>query len=112
MSPRTVEWLEGGLGQQNIKLAERSSPRPSNITLNLEAALRRLRSQKEPRRFWIDMICIDQTCEEERTHQVNLMQAIYSGAREVFAWFGDCHDTAFQLAGSAPSVTIERVGFM
>ncbi|KAF2854511.1 HET-domain-containing protein [Plenodomus tracheiphilus IPT5] len=67
-----------------------------NITRNLEAALRRLRHTSDVLVFWIDMICIDQTCVEERTHQVNLMQYIYSGAREGILWLGDCFESTLQ----------------
>jgi hypothetical protein len=59
------------------------------ITCNLEAALRRLRHPSKIRRFWIDMLCIDQSNMEERTHQVNLMRYIYSEAQETFLWLGD-----------------------
>lgn len=64
-----------------------------NITPNLEASLRRLRHQSESRLFWIDMICIDQDSDEEKTNQVNLMALIYSGAQEVLLWLGDFVET-------------------
>lgn len=72
-----------------------------NVTRNLEAALRRLRQSTESRLFWIDMLCINQDSVEERSHQVNLMQLIYSGAQEVFLWLGDYADTT--LPNACPS---------
>lgn len=42
-----------------------------------------------PDALWIDAICIDQGCLEERGHQVQRMGAIYSKAQEVFVWLGD-----------------------
>ncbi|KAF3035038.1 hypothetical protein E8E12_006931 [Didymella heteroderae] len=39
--------------------------------------------------IWIDAVCIDQSCNLERGHQVHLMGSIYSNAREVFVWLGD-----------------------
>lgn len=67
-----------------------------DVTRNLEAALRRLRHPIKSRLFWIDMICIDQKNVEERTHQVNLMQIIYSGCRECLVWLGDYAETTLQ----------------
>jgi hypothetical protein len=40
--------------------------------------------------FWIDAICIDQSCISERNHQVSMMGHIYSRAKRVIAWLG--HD--------------------
>ena len=42
-----------------------------------------------PEALWIDAICIDQGCLQERGHQVQRMGAIYSKAQEVFVWLGD-----------------------
>lgn len=38
--------------------------------------------------FWIDAICIDQQNDEEKTHQVNRMDKIFSGAEYIIAWLG------------------------
>lgn len=38
--------------------------------------------------LWIDAICIDQSNQLERNHQVKLMGIIYSQARRVHAWLG------------------------
>ena len=75
-----------------------------DITRNLEAALRRLRHPIEPRLFWIDMLCINQGSAEERTHQVNLMQFIYSKATNVFHWFGDYVETTMQKGSLSAQV--------
>jgi hypothetical protein len=42
----------------------------------------------QPKLFWIDAICINQSNVHERNHQVNLMKKIYMGASEVFVWLG------------------------
>lgn len=39
--------------------------------------------------IWIDAICIDQSCNTERGHQVQRMGSIYSNAQEVLVWLGD-----------------------
>lgn len=54
-----------------------------SITENCEAALRQLRLPAAIRLVWIDAICIDQSCVEERNHQVNLMGKIYRCASKV-----------------------------
>lgn len=38
--------------------------------------------------FWIDQICIDQTSEKEKNHQVQMMGEIFSHAKVVIAWTG------------------------
>jgi len=50
---------------------------PYQVTVNLEAALRRLRKRNQSVVFWIDAICIDQTNEREKSVQIQLMDDIY-----------------------------------
>jgi hypothetical protein len=59
-----------------------------HVTTNCEAALRQLRLKEESRMLWIDAICIDQGCEEERNHQVGIMGGIYRSAKCVLIWLG------------------------
>jgi hypothetical protein len=59
------------------------------ITRNCEAAIRRLRLEKERRWIWIDAICIDQSSTTERTYQVSLMSKIYMAARGVVVYTGE-----------------------
>ena len=58
------------------------------ITPNLEAALLDLRYQKEPRRLWIDALCINQNDPLEKEGQVKLMSEIYPAAENVLCWLG------------------------
>jgi hypothetical protein len=44
--------------------------------------------------FWADALCIDQTNTVERSHQVNLMQDIYSYAALVIVWLGPAVDNS------------------
>lgn len=65
-----------------------------DITANLAAGLRRLREEKEVVNLWIDAICINQTDEVERGHQVLNMHRIYGDAELVVVWLGEVIDLA------------------
>jgi hypothetical protein len=58
------------------------------ITANAEAAMRRFRRKHCPRWLWIDAICINQACIEEKNAQVSMMADIYRNARTVLVWLG------------------------
>ena len=60
-----------------------------NVTRNLYAALRSLRLFGKPRILWIDAVCMNQADPKEKTHQVGLMNLIYSFAEEVVVWLGE-----------------------
>jgi hypothetical protein len=59
------------------------------ITVNLYAALARLRLHSHERIIWVDAVCIDQHNTKERTQQVQLMAKIYSNAFCVIVWLGE-----------------------
>lgn len=40
--------------------------------------------------FWIDAVCIDQSSVKKRSHQVGMMNSIYSRAALVMGWLGPC----------------------
>ncbi|KAF2120291.1 heterokaryon incompatibility protein-domain-containing protein [Lophiotrema nucula] len=78
------------------------------VTTNLFRALQHLRCRNRDRILWIDAICIDQTNEKERGHQVQQMTDIYRTAERVLIWLGQSTpetDTVFdhmlQLARDA-----------
>lgn len=73
------------------------------VTENLYTALQYLRHEEEPRRLWIDAVCIDQSDLGERSIQVQLMRYVYPGACRVLAWLGD-EDRSSKVAFS----TIEK----
>ncbi|KKY19786.1 putative het domain protein [Phaeomoniella chlamydospora] len=58
------------------------------VTTNLEAALRQLRSPDHVKVLWVDAICINQQDLQERAMQVRKMGRIYSMASEVTIWLG------------------------
>lgn len=60
------------------------------VTKNLATALRHLRpgEGENPRRIWVDAICINQNDVAERNHQVTIMKDIYSHCTADLAWLG------------------------
>lgn len=62
-----------------------------NITVNLEAALRQLRSEAQDAgiRLWADAISINQNDHSERSQQVSIMFQIYEKASTVRIWLGE-----------------------
>lgn len=63
-----------------------------HITENLELALHQLRLQNEERILWIDAICINQACPDERSAQIQQMGEIYERATFVVIWLGPDHE--------------------
>lgn len=59
-----------------------------SITKNCQDALRQIRHLYGDTIIWVDSICIDQSCETERCHQVSLMGDVYSRAKKVYIWLG------------------------
>ncbi|KAK0646928.1 heterokaryon incompatibility protein-domain-containing protein [Cercophora newfieldiana] len=62
------------------------------VTKNLEAALQRLRYETVKRRIWADAVCINQSDDVEKGHQVSLMQDIFKSATETILFIGDYVD--------------------
>jgi hypothetical protein len=62
----------------------------TTITANLEIVLRRLRTEKKALNIWIDAICINQTNNTEKKHQVQMMSDIYRHANiKTIIWLGE-----------------------
>ena len=62
------------------------------MTVNLEAALRRIRLKDRSRIIWVDAICIDQGNDRERSHHVYFMNEVYSNALRVLICMGEDSD--------------------
>ncbi|KAF1850138.1 heterokaryon incompatibility, partial [Cucurbitaria berberidis CBS 394.84] len=58
-------------------------------TMNLEAALRRVRNTEKVELLWVDAICINQTDIVEKNIQVMRMKEIYTKSARVLVWIGD-----------------------
>ncbi|KAK7927474.1 Heterokaryon incompatibility protein 6- OR allele [Apiospora marii] len=59
------------------------------VTVNLFAALRRLRYRESIRCLWADALCINQVDLEEKSLQVSLMGKVYSAASKGLLWLGE-----------------------
>lgn len=64
----------------------------TQVTLNLEAALRHIRKSSHAITLWVDAICINQNDVAEKNHQVEMMREIFSGAELVIAWLGSASE--------------------
>ncbi|KAF2022634.1 HET-domain-containing protein [Setomelanomma holmii] len=62
------------------------------VTVNLHAALSRLRDHFLQRIVWVDSICINQADGEEKRGQIQSMAKIYGQANRVIVWLGDAAD--------------------
>ncbi|KAK0744768.1 heterokaryon incompatibility protein-domain-containing protein [Apiosordaria backusii] len=58
------------------------------VTKNLFTALTRLQTDKFNGHIWIDAVCINQSDNDEKSVQVQIMSYIYSRAAEVVIWLG------------------------
>jgi hypothetical protein len=68
------------------------------VTVNLAAALRRVRHIQQPRILWVDAICINQNDPEEKNTQIPLMGRIYTTASTVLVWLGEADHESMRLA--------------
>ena len=81
------------------------------ITHNLFEALLHLRNLSDPRTLWVDAICINQSDNWERNHQVRQMRNIYARATSVEIWLGNSDvdiDLAMEFLASDKVVSNEE----
>ncbi|CAG9996467.1 unnamed protein product [Clonostachys byssicola] len=62
------------------------------VTWNLYMALSCLRLSDRDRLLWVDALCINQSNDQERGHQVSHMKQIYQNAEQVLIWLGRAGD--------------------
>ncbi|KAK0657950.1 heterokaryon incompatibility protein-domain-containing protein [Cercophora newfieldiana] len=58
------------------------------VTPNCQQAILHLRRSLQPRRIWIDAVCIDQQSVSEKNTQVPMMGDIYHRAQRTIIWLG------------------------
>jgi hypothetical protein len=74
------------------------------VTVNLHAALLRLRNHAVQRVLWVDAMCINQADQKEKEHQIQAMANIYGRANRMVVWLGEAAD------GSDEAIEQIRVG--
>ncbi|OIW28894.1 hypothetical protein CONLIGDRAFT_577459, partial [Coniochaeta ligniaria NRRL 30616] len=81
--------LRSNLGRDDeTKLWIKVNGVPMEVSLNLAAALNRLRFSDVSRMVWADALCINQGDLAERSHQVAKMKSIYENAFSLVIWLG------------------------
>lgn len=86
-------------------VAFRRRMRTLHVKPNLLAFLHQFRDRENEVALWVDRVCIDQTNNEEKQHQVSQMGIIYSAAASVSIWLGPADvegrtDQAMDFIGS------------
>ncbi|TGO37302.1 hypothetical protein BHYA_0100g00020 [Botrytis hyacinthi] len=89
LSHPSYEALSYVWGDASIRQTITFNDTSFSVTENLAIALHHLRLPLEPRRLWVDAICINQSDIKERNEQVTLMAEIYSLAKPVLVWLGE-----------------------
>ena len=84
----TYEALSYCWGDPNDKVDVICNGRRLAVTANLYDALQAVRDAQRPRVLWADAMCINQTDNVEKSHQVRSMDRIYKNARVVPVWLG------------------------
>ncbi|VUC31535.1 unnamed protein product [Clonostachys rosea] len=88
-SPGSYEGLSYTWGETLPKFDVKVNGLGFQIGGNLHSALRHLRHPDQPRRLWVDAVCINQDDVKEREEQVSIMRDIYGSASSVIAWIGE-----------------------
>jgi hypothetical protein len=66
---------------------------PFKVSGNLQTALRYIRDHSAPRKLWIDALCINQSDNAEKHHQICQMDSIYTRASDVLIWLGEADES-------------------
>lgn len=71
------------------RLRRTNSDVRTRATVNLDSALRRIRSENYVRTLWVDAVCINQQDCIEKSIQISRMREIYEAASAVIVWLGN-----------------------
>jgi hypothetical protein len=82
--------------------------RPFTVRQNLWHLLDQVRRENYQGDLWIDAIAIDQSSDDERSHQVAMMGHIYSHAVEVLSWLGTPSKQVVDAVMSLPRQSQEQ----
>jgi hypothetical protein len=68
------------------------------ITRSLYSGLKCFRYPQKTRTLWADAVCIDQSNDNDKGHQVNMMGDVYDHASTVLVWLGEASTLAAEKA--------------
>ena len=101
-APPVYEALSYHWGDSKSKSIIKCNEASKAVTENLFAALCQIRSPTRSRLLWIDAICINQSSDGEKTHQVRLMRRIYEAAQRVLIWLGPSSTDSWRAMALVP----------
>lgn len=81
------------------------------ITQPLYVAFQNLRDVHEKRTLWVDQVCINQSDDVEKSHQVSLMRTIYRKCSQCVIWLGEIPSDR-QFSASDAKVAMDFVHIM
>jgi len=68
------------------------------ITKSLATGLKCFRQPEDARILWADAVCIDQSDDQDKGHQVNMMADVYDHASRVLVWLGEASTLSAEKA--------------
>lgn len=108
-----LSYMWGGENNGKSLMIQVDGGRLMEVRENLGNVLRYLRRENEARVLWVDAICINQSNDIERGHQVAQMGKIYSQAKTVRVWLGlpdELSPKAFDFLGNPDTVQKTKAG--
>lgn len=86
--PNTHVWGDSSTSSLGGKTIDLGRGQSLPILSNLNDALHHLRHKSKTRALWIDALCINQSDNEEKSSQIQLMADIYARCTSVIVWLG------------------------
>ncbi|KAF2442105.1 heterokaryon incompatibility protein [Karstenula rhodostoma CBS 690.94] len=86
-----------GAPKRVASLSFRNEPGVIGLTQNLSQALPHLARTSDTRYIWIDQLCINQNDQQERSHEVSIMDQIYKAASRVIIWLGPADESSIAI---------------
>ena len=100
--PPAYEALSYTWGDPECKSAIECNGASLSVTENLLAALYQIHYSSYRITLWIDAICVDQSSNREKNHQVRLMRNIYEAARRTLIWLGPSSADSWRAMALVP----------
>ncbi|EUC40540.1 hypothetical protein COCMIDRAFT_9612 [Bipolaris oryzae ATCC 44560] len=99
-------------GYTDVKERIKMDGKTIEVTLNLEAALRRVRNTEAAELVWVDALCINQRDVEEKNIQVMRMKDVYTKCGRVLVWLGDALMDRAEDGKNEVAVAVKAISFL